>query len=103
MRKRNWEQLAKDTLDAQDSVDLAHLSKQLIEIIFDVHENLLADGKSSSFAAIQQHPICKAWAQIIFKLTCASPGLFGFRSDLHAVEILAFPPPNPESEEEKLQ
>ena len=100
---RSWQQLAKDTLDAQDNIDLAHLSKQLIEVIFEVHENLLADGKPSSFAAIQQHPICKAWAQIIFKLTCASPGLFGFNGDLHAVEILAFPPQVEEGEGKKLQ
>jgi hypothetical protein len=101
--RRNWQQLAKDTLAAEDSVDLAHLSKQLITVIFDVHENLLADGKPSSFTAIQQHPICKTWAQIIFKLTCASPGLFGFRADIHEVEILAFPPQDSKLGAEKLQ
>lgn len=94
---RTWQQLAKDTLAAQDTVDLAALSKRLIDVIFDVHTNLVADGMPATFACIQQHPICKAWAQLIFKLTGASSGQFGYNNDLKTVELLAFPAsPDPE-------
>jgi L-rhamnose mutarotase len=88
---RSWRQLAQATLDARDAVDLAHLANQLIEIIFDVHENLVADDEPSSFARIQQHPICKAWTQIMLRLTCATPGEFGYKLDLREVEKIAYP------------
>lgn len=90
-----WKELAKETLEIQANVDLADISQKLIHVIFHIHDNLVAEGKTASFKDIHEHPICKAYAQAIFLLTSASPGLFGHRLDLQVVKNIADPPVEP--------
>lgn len=65
---KTWKELAEDALAIQDACNLSGVVISFAQVVKDVRALLEAEGKAST-QLINNHPVCRLWADKIAALT----------------------------------